>query len=556
MRSPRLFKVPVRANIRQGLTSALLLLPLACHSPAPPIGAGAQTGDYGSQLGTVVLPLECSPAANRQLARGNALLHHMTYEGARSAFADAATLDANCALADWGWTMTVIHPLWSDPPGPEQFSQGQNRLADARRKAGNNQHLLAYISATERYFAVGRQTTERANLAAFAEGWRQASQAYPEDMEIASFYALALLGTADPADKSYKTQRQAGAIVESVLKRQPAHPGAHHYLVHAYDYPPLAGEALAVANQYGDIAPDIPHALHMPTHIFTRLGLWPESIAMNLRSAKAALAHPAGNQLSLHYLHAQDYLVYAYLQQAEDRQARLVQQQLQALPGPFQPHVASAYTFAAVPARLALERQQWQQAAALAPRQPADFPWDRYPAMEAISHFARGLGAARLGDGATVREADAAMMRLAAKTRMSSAYWAQQVDIMRQSMLAWREFTAGRRQQGLDWMQKAAAMEAATEKHPVTPGEILPARELLADMLLAMGRHQLALQAYKTALERNPNRYNSLYGAGHAAELAGDRPNALKYYGRLLKVAGKGDRPGLIRARQYVASGT
>ncbi|HSL83101.1 MAG TPA: hypothetical protein VLF66_10005, partial [Thermoanaerobaculia bacterium] len=358
------------------LLAVLLTGPVSAGDrPASP--AEPHEDRYGAELGTVQLPTACADAALPSLTRGLALLHHMTYEGARSAFAAAAEADPSCALAYWGQAMSFIHPLWSDPPSEADFERGRALAETARARAGDSRREAAYAAAVEAYYAAGRSADERPNLAAFERGWKAVHERFPDDPEAACFYALSHLATADPADKTYAHQHRAGAIVEGVLERIPDHPGGHHYVIHAYDYPTLADKALAVARHYGEIAPAVPHALHMPTHIFTRLGLWEESIAWNERSAAVAHEHPVDGKVSLHHLHAVDYLVYAHLQRGDDARAEAVARKLGRLEGPFQVEIASPYTLAAVPARMALERGRWAEAAALAPRVPADFPWDR-----------------------------------------------------------------------------------------------------------------------------------------------------------------------------------
>ena len=450
--------------------------------------------------------------------------------------------------------MTFIHPLWSDPPSAANFQRGQALVNEAKTRGQKTDRERAYIAAVEAYYAQGWNRSEEANLASFEEGWQRVYEQFPEDLEAACFYALAHMATADQADKSYAKQKRAAGIAQQVLARIPDHPGAHHYIIHAYDYPLLAEAALQTAHSYGEIAPQVPHALHMPSHIFTRLGLWQESIAMNQRSAAAALQHPADDRVSLHYLHALDYLAYAYLQRAEDGKAKEVLNTLKTLEGPFQAQLATPYTFAAVPARFALERQQWAEAASLEPKTPSDYPWDQFPAMEAITHFARALGAARSGNGQAAREALDKLAALHDQATETSAYWAKQVEIQRLSAKAWLAYQEGKQEEALNTMRRAAEMEAATEKHPVTPGEVLPARELLADMLLEIGRHQDAQTQYLAALERSPNRFNSLYGAGRAAELGGNDTKAALYYQKLVEVtATETERERLQQARTFLA---
>lgn len=532
-------RLPIRTPSVRPLAHALLLCgalsapasAAALQEPIPPAADEA----YGDALGTVRLATSCDGAAARHLERGLALLHHMTYEGARAEFARATGADAECALGYWGQAMTYIHPLWSDPPSGENFQLGAALVEEARRRGEKTAREESYIEAVAAYYAPGKQTTERPNLTGFEDGWRRAHERNPDDPEAALFFALAHLGTADPSDKSYAHQTRSGEIAEGVLEDIPDHPGAHHYAIHAYDYPPLADRALEIARSYGRIAPAVPHALHMPTHIFTRLGLWEESIDFNRRSAAAALEHPAGDRVSLHYLHALDYLAYAHLQRGEDGDAQEVLSRLDALEGPFQIEIATPYTFAAVPARLALERQRWSEAARL-DVEPDVYPWERFPAMEAITWYARGLGAARAGDAGLAREAVDRLAVLHARAAETSAYWAQQVEIQRLAVDAWRALAEGEPERALATMREAADQEASTEKHPVTPGEVLPAGELLGDMLLELERFDEARDTYETTLERSPRRLNALYGAGRAAELAGDLDAAGEHYRKLVEL--------------------
>lgn len=331
------------------------------------------------------------------------------------------------------------------------------------------------------------------------------------------------------------------------------HPGGHHYVIHAYDQPPLARQALTVAHDYGDIAPEVPHALHMPTHIFTRLELWQESIGRNKKSSDAALKHPAGDKVSVHYLHALDYLAYAFLQRGEDVKAQQISDTLATLEGPFQVEIATPYTFAAVPARLTLEKQQWQKAAKLEPRQPIDYPWTQFPAIEAITHFTRGLGSARRGDTSATKQFIAQLANLRDEAAKTSEYWAKQVEIQRLSTAAWLAFAQNEKNSALATMQKAAGLEASTSKHPVTPGEVLPAQELLGDMLLSLGHYGGAQQQYVLALERSPGRFNSVYGAARSAELAGHKSDAALYYEKLVVVAVENsEHVRLRKAREYL----
>ncbi len=518
-------------------------------------GAGTvHIEDYGEQLGSVHFPASCNETASKNTEQGLALLHHMTYEGARAAFVAAIESDSDCAMGYWGQAMTFIHPLWSDPPSEADFKRGQELVKKAKTRGRKTDWEHAYIDAVASYYAAGRNRDERPNLASFEKGWEKVYRQFPKDLEAACFYALAHMATAEPTDKTYAKQKQAAMITKKVLSQVPDHPGAHHYTIHAYDYPELAEKALKVARSYGQIAPEVPHALHMPAHIFIRLGLWQESITMNKRSADAALRHPARQGISLHFPHALDYLAYAYLQRGEDEKAKGVLDTINSLGGPYQVHIAAAYTFAAVPARLALERQKWSEAALLEPRMPRNYPWDKFPAMEAITHFAKALGEARNGNIQAAHESLKTLSAMHGKAAKTSAYWAKQVEIQRLSATAWLKYQEGKQDEALEIMQSAAAIEATTEKHPVTPGEVLPARELLADMYLHMGRYKEAQGEYEAALNRSANRFNSLYGAGRSAELRGNKKKASFYYMKLIEITASDSKlDRLQKARTFLA---
>lgn len=542
------------------LATALILA--ACSQgerSAAGTGMSNETGSpvtdvSGAPLGTVVLSSSCADEAMIHLERGLALLHNMTYEDAQAHFAQSTETDPECALGYWGQAMSLVHPLWSDPLSEEEFELGSVLVQAALERAETDKER-AFIEALRGYYDAGRGSSERPNLIAFEEGWRAFHESYPTDVEGAAFYALAQLATVDPGDKTFSKQRAAGALAEQVLAQVPDHPGGHHYVIHAYDNPALSAEAEDVARSYSAIAPEIPHALHMPTHTFTRLGLWQESIDWNRRSADAALERPVGNQTSLHYFHALDYLAYAYLQGAEDRRALEVHEELKNVAPPFQAHIATAYTLAAVPARIALERHAWEEAAELQARQPEDYPWESAPAMEAITYFARALGAARSGRFDQAHADLDVLAELHEQVAAASPYWGTQLEIQLLSARAWLQFEEGARERGLMTMRRAADLEARTEKHPVTPGEVLPARELLGDMLVELGMLEDAVAAYSAALERSPNRFNSLYGAGHASELAGDVDTARNHYAELVEVTSRADtdRPRLLHARAYLS---
>jgi tetratricopeptide (TPR) repeat protein len=511
----------------------------------------------GKNLGTVHFPTSCGPEAQEALERGLALLHHMTYLKAQESFRAAAEADPDCAIALWGMAMTYVHPLWPDVVPADKMAAGRELLDRAANAAHSSDRERAYIEALRGYYGLeGDEVTELDRLGGYLAGWKAVHEAHPEDMEAACFHALALLGTAPTTDKTYANQREAGKITQRVLAKLPKHPGAHHYTIHAYDFPPLAEEALATARSYDDVAPENSHALHMTSHIFTRRGLWPESIEFNIRAERAANERTPMGMVSMHRLHAMDYLAYAYLQMANDAAAEAVLEAMVALEPPFHNHAGTAYSFAAVPSRLALERHDWEKAASVEAGWPAGVPWEQYPHLLAIPHFARAMGAARSGDFTAAEVAIAMLEGLeGGAAALPGAYdWGIQVEIQKLTAKAWTAFEQGDRGAALTLMAEAAQKEASTEKNPVTPGEVLPARELYGDMLLATEDYAGALAEYQAALERSPNRFNSLFGAGRAAELAGDKATAVGYYEQLLAVApeASGDRAAFDHARAYV----
>ena len=524
-----------------GLYLILILALTACAGehelPEATASSDHGTTGYGSTLGTVALDSSCNEQASKHLNEGLALLHHMTYEDARTAFSAAAESDSECALSYWGQAMTFIHPLWPDQPSAEQFLKGQELIVTAKSASQKTKREDAYINAVAAYFENGTERTEPERLASFEQGWATTHEAYPDDVEAMAFYALAHMATASPSDKTFEKQRRAGEIARRVLEAIPDHPGGHHYTIHAYDLPTLADNALDVARNYGKIAPEVPHALHMPTHIFTRLGYWDESIDWNKRSAEAALKHPVNGNLSMHYMHALDYLAYAYLQQGKDEEAKGVERTMRAIDTGIQPHGAAAYTLSAVPARMALERQDWATASSLELLSPGGFTWDNFAPYEAITQFAKALGAAQAGELDVSEASVKRLEELWKKTKPQNAYWATQIEIQYIAAQAWLAYAKGDRDEALMLMKKSAALEGTTEKHAVTPGEVLPAVELLGTMLLDLNRPEEAFMAFETALARSPNRLNSLYGAGYAAELNGNMDSARDYYQQLLKLA-------------------
>lgn len=528
------------------LGSLLILVPTAL----------AQHDTHAVQHGVVEFETSCEPAPQERINAGLALLHHMMYEQAEAEFVAGVESDASCAMAHWGVAMSVIHPLWGERPSDDALAKGQAALERART-LGPTEREAAYLDATEAFFADWQNTSYAEQLGAFESGFKNLHEAYPDDVDAAAFYALGHLATAPKADQEFTHQKTAGALLEELHAAHPEHPGLFHYTIHAYDNPALADRALAVAQDYDDLAPNVPHALHMPSHIFVRLGHWPDAIDWNRRSAAAALHQPVGGMTSMHYAHALDYLAYAYLQQGQDEKAKEVHADLMKVSN-FQPTFATAYAIAAVQARPALERTRWDEAAALPVRTHGAFPWDRFPGAESITHFGRGLGAARAGNAdaarAAIAELDALHDRM---TESGETYWATLADAQRSAIAAWIAYESGAEQTAIERMRQAADLEDSVDKHPVTPGAVLPARELLGDMLLAMDRPEEALAAYDAALRISPNRLNSLYGAARAAEQTGDHQRARDLYARIAEQTADAetDHPAIRDAKTSVAQG-
>lgn len=506
-------------------------------------------------LGKVSFPVTGSPAVRLRFERALAYLHHMMYELAEQEFSALAKDAPDCAMAYWGIAMSRFHPLWVGQPGKEDYEEGQAAVRAARAIESASPRERAYVEAVAAFYEDWQVRPYGERIA----GWARAQQAlfeqYPDDLDAATLYALSDLALAPKADRSYRHQKSAGALLERLYRQAPAHPGVLHYTIHAYDNEALAQRAVTAARAYDKIAPDVPHALHMPTHIFVRLGAWPEAIDWNLRSAKAALRYPAGGAVSHHYLHALDYLVYAYLQTAQDRKAASVRDEVLARSN-YQRTAVGAYGLAAIPARVALERQDWAAAAALEVPLADGFPWVESPQAEAIIWFARGLGAARNADLQRARDAmlqlDVLQRRLVAA---DEDYWKVIVDAGRRSVAAWIALGEGDQARALQLMGDAADLEDSMDKHPVTPGAVLPARELLGDMLLLAGRPEQALAAYERALAAAPNRFGSLAGAARAAERSGQAALARSYSSRLLRMCAEADsaRPALTGAAALLA---
>ncbi len=486
--------------------------------------------------GTVQFTDGCSPQLDTLIRFGIALIHHMTYEDAEYTFSKVIQQDPDCFWGYWGKAMTIVHPLWPDVPDDDRLNEGLVLSQKALKLAQTDKEKL-YGAAIAYYFQDGVNKNEPQRLLAFNDGWMNAANNLPDDIEARLFSVLSMLAVAPKGDKTYENQIKAGAVCEEILKTVPDHPGANHYAIHAYDFPPLAPKALMVARNYYKIAPEIPHALHMPTHIFTRLGYWQESIDLNIRSAVVAKKIPVNGKISAQYFHALDYLEYAYLQQSEYDKAKDIVTLLDSLKGPFEPSPITAYALAAIYGRLALEYQDWTDAAKLSLHH-SEFPWNKFPQYEALIYFAEGIGAGRSGNPDVALKSLEKIEELQSKFKDTEAnkYWIGQIEIQKQVVKAWLFFAKGEKESSLETMTKAAELEDKTEKNPVTPGSLLPAREMLGDLLMELNRPKDALVQYELSLKNCPNRFNTLYGAGRSAELIGDNKKAAFYFAELEKI--------------------
>ena len=496
-------------------------------------------GQSPAKLGTVHFPTSCSPAVAASFDRAVALLHSFEFGASTRAFTEVLAADSTCAMAHWGIALS----RWSNPmsAGGRAAAQleGGRAAADAamRASASATERERGYIAAVARLYADHERLDQRARIVAYERAMADLVARQPADTEARIFHAIALTASALPTDKTYAKQLRAGSILESIWAAQPDHPGLAHYIIHSYDHPALAGRARAAARRYSQIAPAAAHALHMPSHTFTRVGLWEESVAANLLSIEVALRDSSIAEA----LHASDYAVYAYLQMRRTADAKAVVDGLPALAARFDvnaltgaaPGAAGVFALAAIPARYALERRDWTQAAKLAPV-ASDFPW-----TEAMVYFSRALGASHTGDLAAARASLDSLSAIQQRLRaMGEGYWAEQVAIQRLGARAWLDRAERRDSAALAAMREAAAREDATEKSSVTPGPLAPARELLGDMLMELRRPAEALVEYRSALLREPDRYHMLDGARRAAAASGDRAAAAAYAARLKRVTG------------------
>ena len=526
--------------MRAGLLSSILLGLFA----ATPLANAHDGGAPPTKLGTVAFANSCAPAAQGSFERGVALLHSFWFAEGEKAFREALDRDPTCAIATWGIATILIGNTFTVGPSPVDAQRAQEAIDRGRTIGAKTQRERNYIEAIAAYYDHFAERANSARMRSLSDAFEALVAHYPDDDETQIFDALYLTASQSLADKTYARALKAASILEPQFAKHPDHPGVAHYLIHTYDFPALAQKGLPAALCYADIAPDAYHALHMPSHIFTRVGAWKESIDTNARSIAEAKTEHAMSSV----LHAMDYTVYAQLQLGRDADASAVVNESSDISGA---EYASLYARAAIPARYLVERDQWAAAAALP--DPAD---SKFPYTEAMTLFARGIGAARSGNPAAAEKDVARLASIVAALKTAkNDYWATEVEVQHLGVAAWVAFAEGKRGDALRLMGSAADMEGASEKAAVSPGRILPARELLGDMLLESGRPGDALSTYESSLVNDPKRLRSYDGAAQAALGVGNDSKARDYFSRIVEMADNNSpRPELIRARQYLAT--
>ncbi len=519
------------------------------------VACGPLEGQLGKTFFLATVPEKLRADFNMAIA----LLYSFEYDESEKMFAKVIDQAPDCAMAYWGVAMSNFHPLWA-PPSPAELEKGAKAIEIARSIDNKTKRESDYIEAIAAFYQDAGKLDHRIRVLNFEKAMEQIYLTYTDDKDAPVFYALALNAAADPADKTYARQKKAFGILNAIFEKEPLHPGIAHYIIHNYDYPGLAEMALPAARKYAAIAPASAHAQHMPSHIFTRLGLWDESIKSNLVAASSGRCYAEQAKLKGYWdeeLHALDYLVYAYLQKGEDNLAKERIDVLKTITEVSPANFKVFYAFAASPARYLLEKRMWKEAADME-LYPADFPWEKFSWQKALIHFTRLIGAVQVGkiDQAkteldTLRSLHA---KLGKEKNMSRE--TAQVAVQISTSEAWIQYKEGNNAKAVELMTAAANMEDGTEKHPVTPGEIIPARELLGDMFLEMNKPALALEAYKSVLQTHPNRFNALYSAGLAAQTKGNKEEARLYFQQLLSSVGTSNskRSELQNARAFLDS--
>ena len=507
---------------------------------------GHDDGKSPEQLGTVSFPTSCAPAVQAQFTRAVALLHSFWFKEGEKGFSEVLAQDPNCAIAHWGIAAILIDNTFVGGATPEAAKKAQEAIDRGRAIGAKTERERMYLEAVAQYWQDFASRPHGVRMKALSDAFEQLARRFPEDDEAQIFSAVYLTATQSPSDATFAATLKAAALLEPQILKHPDHPGVAHYLIHSYDYPPIAAKGLPAAMRYADIAPSAPHALHMPSHIFTRVGAWQDSVATNRRSANAAKVDQSGSN----WLHALDYMAYANLQLARDQDALGNLNESKTVTDLNPAVMPISYALAAMPARYAMERGRWKEAAALEPRT------SRFAFADAMIWFAKSLGAARSGDFA-MAEQNAKVLgdTVDALKAAKNDYWATEVSVQHQTALAWIAYGRGNKEAALAQMRSAADMEDASEKSPVSPGRLIPARELLAEMLLQSGNPTEALAQYERSQVRDPNRLRSLIGAGQAAAQTNNRAKATSFYTRVTQLIGTSNaRPEFKQVREYLAS--
>jgi tetratricopeptide (TPR) repeat protein len=536
------------------VTAALVGL---SHLPVARAAAGDKPAAE-AKLSEVEFPISCSAPAQKKFNQAVWILHSFWYEEAVKAFTAVTEVEPDCAMGYWGIAMSHWYPLWY-PPNAASLKAGSAAVEKAMSAKQKTDRESDYIAAIAAFYRDNDKVDHRTRAVAYEKAMDQVHQRYPDDREGGVFYSLALVATAPPTDKTYANQKKARAILEAVRAELPNHPGVAHYLIHANDSAEMAEDGLTAALCYADIAPAVPHALHMPSHIFTRLGMWRQSVDANRAATAAGLAYVreelGPDAFNGEAVHSMDYMEYAYLQMGQDRDAKRVVDELLTFRRANVPNLPMAYAIAAMPARYAVERRNWPEAAALtAPSMP--FPWERFPWAEAMISFTRALGAAHTGDTAAAEAEIAKLQSLKQKLdQAKDDYWAKQVEVQRLAASGILARAKGNDKEAVELVRAAADLDASMDKHPATPAEVVPARELLADLLLEVNDPTAALKEYEQTVRAERNRFRSLLGVARAAKQSGDTAKAREAYGKLVTLASAdSDRPELAEAKAFLAN--
>jgi tetratricopeptide (TPR) repeat protein len=530
-------------------TTLSIALPASAHQDAT---YDEHAASAENAIGTINFKARCAEDVQADVDHSLGMMHHMMYTQARAEFEAITQSDSDCAMAHWGTATTLFQPLWGTTPSADDIAKGRQAIQEARENVEDERERLL-IEATAAFFEPETDRVQE-RLAGWIEDMASAYEAYPGDLDVATFYALSRLTLAQSADERKALYNEAEQVLRTAWEAEPTHPGAVHYTIHATDADGRAGNATEIVESYGEIAPDVPHALHMPSHIYVRLGDWPRVIDWNRRSAEVAVNHKEGGATSFHYIHALDYMVYGHLQRGEDSAAQKVWETALAN-GPHQANFPGAYHLASIPARLAVEARNWEAAAALAPRTPDYIDWEKFPWPDGLNWFARGLGAVHSDDLDAAREAEQRMAALVENAKSAADQrFSTYIEVDRRILAGWIANAEGDHERAIELMRSAGELEATAEKHPVTPGALYPPYEALGDLLLSLDRPAEALAEYEKSNGTWPQRYNTLEGAARSAHAAGDEEATLLWSRRLLESAPETKRDSINQIKSLAGT--